>query len=76
MNRQSKRHRRTVVLGLGALAVALALALTGCGKKPKQLDAPPGKEASGFPHTYPNPSVEAKPGQPAAGQSSSGLKFP
>ena len=63
------RHIRTVALALGALAVALALA--GCGKKPKTLDAPQGKEADRFPQVYPNPTLDPKPGQP-----SSGLKFP
>ncbi len=62
----SRRHS----VGL-ALAVTFALALSGCGKKPKTVDAPQGKEADRFPQVYPNPALDPQPGQPAPG-----VKFP
>jgi hypothetical protein len=64
-------HSRTVGLALGALAVALVLALSGCGKKPKTVDAPEGSGQRPFPQAYPNPNLDPKPGQP-----SPGVKFP
>ncbi len=58
------------VIGV-VLTLALALMLTGCGKRPKTVDAPEGAEGRPFPNAYPNPSLDPKPGQ-----SSSGMKFP
>ena len=70
-DRDQRRHRRAVGLAAGVLAVALALALAGCGRKPRDVDSPLGKDARPFPQTYPNPSLEQKPGD-----ASPGVKFP
>jgi len=58
---------------LTVLALAGALALSGCGKKPKAVDSPvPEGQVDPFPRTYPNPSLDPKPGKPAG----SGVQFP
>lgn len=44
-----------------AAALAAALMLTGCGKKPKLVDPPQGKENDHFPRTYPAPSGAETP---------------
>lgn len=52
---------------LTAAALAAALAVSGCGKKPKMVDPPQGKENDHFPRAYPAPqSVDpsAKPAPP------------
>jgi hypothetical protein len=36
------------------------LSLCACGKKPNQLDPPPGAEDSTFPRTYPDPATDPK----------------
>ncbi|CAO3362015.1 hypothetical protein [Azospirillum palustre] len=58
---------------LTVLALAGALTLAGCGKKPKGVDSPvPEGQVDPFPRTYPNPSLDPKPGKPAG----SGVQFP
>jgi hypothetical protein len=37
------------------------LALSACGKKPNEVDPPPGAEDNIFPKTYPNISTDPKP---------------
>lgn len=52
---------------LAVATLAAALAVAGCGKKPKFVDPPQGKENDLFPRTYPAPqSVDpaAKPAPP------------
>lgn len=49
-----------------ALAAVLALSVAGCGKKPQFVDPPQGHDADKFPHPYPNPSTDPKPGQTTA----------
>jgi len=39
----------------------LLLCLTACGKKPNQVDPPPGVEENAFPKTYPDPTTDPKP---------------
>ena len=58
---------------LTVLALAGVLALSGCGKKPSIVDSPrPEGQVDPFPRTYPNPSLDPKPGKPAG----SGVQFP
>lgn len=62
------KHRIAVTV----VALAAALTLSGCGKKPKLVDAPPPEgQVDPFPRTYPNPSLDPKPGQ-----TSPGVRFP
>jgi hypothetical protein len=42
------------------LVLALA-AVSGCGIKPKNVDAPGGTEKDTFPRTYPNPATDPQP---------------
>jgi hypothetical protein len=47
-----------------ALCLALlpfALLLTACGKKPNQVDPPPGSEDVVYPQIYPDPATDPKP---------------
>lgn len=37
------------------LLFLLVLSVAACGKKPTQLDGPPGKEPTGYPRVYPKP---------------------
>lgn len=54
------------------LVLAAALALSACGKRPKYVDeALPEGQTDPFPRSYPNPSLDPKPGEPAPG-----VKFP
>jgi hypothetical protein len=39
----------------------LLLPLAACGKKPGQVDPPPGIENDAFPKAYPDPSTDPKP---------------
>ena len=50
---------RRVYTGI-ALSAALLLPLGACGKKPNQVDPPPGAEDSAFPRTYPDLSIDPK----------------
>jgi hypothetical protein len=43
------------------LLMFLLAPLTACGKKPNQVDPPPGVEDSAFPKTYPDPATDPKP---------------
>ncbi|CAO3428586.1 hypothetical protein [Azospirillum doebereinerae] len=62
------KHPITVAV----LGLACALVLSGCGKKPRYVDTPlPDGQVDPFPHPYPNPSLDPKPGQPAPG-----VRFP
>jgi hypothetical protein len=47
-------------LWLAALLILL-LPLSACGKKPNQLDPPPGAENNVFPRNYPDPATDPKP---------------
>ena len=47
-----------VVLGL--MLLIMVNALTGCGKKPGRVEAPPGATED-FPRHYPDPSTDPKP---------------
>lgn len=54
------------------LVLAAALALSACGKRPKYVDeALPEGQTDPFPRSYPNLSLDPKPGEPAPG-----VKFP
>jgi hypothetical protein len=44
-----------------AAALTAALMLAGCGKKPKNIDPPQGKENDHFPRVYPAPSSTETP---------------
>jgi hypothetical protein len=44
-----------------AAALTVALMLAGCGKKPKIVDPPQGKENDHFPRTYPAPAGAETP---------------
>lgn len=58
---------------LTVLALAGVLTLAGCGKKPSVVDSPrPEGQVDPFPRTYPNHSLDPKPGKPAG----SGVQFP
>ena len=43
---------------IAAMLVFCLLGLSGCGKKPPQVEAPEGAFA---PHVYPNPATDAQP---------------
>lgn len=53
--------RRNGLLYLMPLCAWLLLSLSACGKKPNQVDPPPGAGNSGFPHTYPDPATDPEP---------------
>ena len=44
-----------------AVFFLLFLPLCACGKKPNQVDPPPGAEETVFPKTYPDPATDPKP---------------
>ncbi len=46
------------------LALALSGILSACGKKPSEVDPPPGVTNDTFPKTYPDPSTDPKPTLP------------
>jgi hypothetical protein len=41
--------------------VLLTLSSAACGKKPNQIDPPPGIEKDTFPRTYPDPATDLAP---------------
>jgi hypothetical protein len=43
------------------MVLCLMLSLTACGKKPSQVDPPPGVEEDAFPRIYPDPATDPKP---------------
>lgn len=57
---------------LTATALAAALAVAGCGKKPKAVDPPQGRENDRFPRTYPAPSSTETPAKAPQSQSGGG----
>ena len=57
MLRQSLPKRMCLAL----LLVVLACGLSGCGKRPKDIDPPVGTDAHSFPQTYPDPATDPKP---------------
>jgi len=60
--RPVKQALRVLRLISACLVILLALLpLAGCGKKPNQVDPPPGVENDTFPRPYPDPSTDPKP---------------
>jgi hypothetical protein len=43
------------------LTLLILLPLTACGKKPNQLDVPPGAQEDAYPRVYPDPASDPKP---------------
>jgi len=58
--KQTLAAARRRLTGVAALLL-LVLPLGACGKKPDQVDPPPGAEQSTFPRTYPDPATDPKP---------------
>ena len=57
---QKQDHKKKAILA-SFLLVLLMFSLMACGKKPSQVDPPPGVENDNFPQTYPDPATDPKP---------------
>jgi hypothetical protein len=61
-NHREQNFRRTRARFLWLIALLLPLfALGACGKRPNQVDPPPGAEDITFPKTYPDIKTDPKP---------------
>lgn len=60
---QTLKQKMTISIFLLSLVLLLGsgLLLTGCGKKPNQVDPPPDVANDTFPRIYPDPSTDPKP---------------
>ena len=57
---QVPRRLNFTIIGILALLLMI-LPLSACGKKPNQLDPPPGAQDNAFPKIYPDPATDPKP---------------
>jgi predicted small lipoprotein YifL len=72
-DKSALQRTRSRIEGLGKMRIAHPLAammllmllvggLSACGKKAGHVYAPDGAEDNGYPHTYPDPNADPKPG--------------
>lgn len=48
-------------VGFGLVFLLCAFFLSGCGKKPSQVDSPEGVDSSAFFYVYPDPATDPRP---------------